>query len=72
MRTVPGVFRVQHVPGALLDGKVAARLAAGRPRGPGRVLALDRFRRVAGAGTPRRVRVVPGRVAVDEASLQLA
>lgn len=72
MRTVPGVLRVEHVPGALLDGKVTARLAARGPRRPGRVLALDRFRRVAGAGTPRRVGVVPGRVAVHEAALQLA
>lgn len=68
MRTVPGVLWIEHVPGALLDGKVTAGLAAGRPRRPGRVLALDRFRRVAGAGSPRGVRIVPGRIAVDKAT----
>lgn len=72
MRTVPGVLRIQHVPGALLDGKVTAGLAAGGPRRPGRVLALDRLGGVAGAGSPRGVRVVPGRVTVDEATFQLA
>lgn len=72
VRTVSSVLRVHHVAGPLLNGVISARPAARGPRRPGRVVALDRLRRVAGAGTPRGIRIVPGRVTVDEAAFQLA
>lgn len=72
VRTVSGVLRVHHVTGPLLNCVISARSTAGRPRRPSRVVALDRFRRVPGAGTPRGIRIVPGRVTVDEAALYLA
>lgn len=72
MRTVPSVFRVQHVACPLLDGVIAARLATRRPRGPGRIVALDRFRRVPGAGSPRRIGIVPRGVTVHKAAFHFA